>query len=114
MFCKRKVDLKVITTRRVTENSVSTIKFYRVFLKIYKDEVKIYDKLDKKLLKNLLFLLFLLKLTILKNELLFYITNNIKNLLNSTIYIFPHFFYKTLVFYITKFLLNFIKLQKHY
>ena len=30
-----------------------------------KDEVKIYDKLDKKkLLKNLLFLLFLLKLTI--------------------------------------------------
>ena len=40
-----------------------------------KDEVKIYDKLDKKLLKNLLFLL---KLTILKNELLFYITNNIK------------------------------------
>ena len=38
-----------------------------------KDEVKIYDKLDKKnLLKNLLFLLFLLKLRILKNELLFY------------------------------------------
>ena len=35
-----------------------------------KDEVKIYDQLDKKLLKNLLFLLFLLKLTILKNELL--------------------------------------------
>ena len=30
-----------------------------------KDKVKIYDKLDK---KNLLFLLFLLKLTILKNE----------------------------------------------
>ena len=82
-----------------------------------KDEVKIYDKLDKKLLKNLLFLLFLLKLTILKNELfelLFYITNNIKNLLFSTIYICPHFFYKNLVFYITKILLNFIKLQKHY
>ena len=37
-----------------------------------KDEVKIYDKLDKKLLKNLLFLLFLLKLIILKNDLLFY------------------------------------------
>ena len=37
-----------------------------------KDEVKIYDKLDKKLFKNLLFLLFLLKPTILKNELLFY------------------------------------------
>ena len=34
---------------RETENSVSTIKFYRVFLKIsyMKDEVKIYDKLDK-------------------------------------------------------------------
>ena len=76
-----------------------------------KDEVKIYEKLDKKLLKNLLFLL---KLTILKNELLFYITNNIKNLLFSTIYICHHFFYKTLVFYITKILLNFIKLQKHY
>ena len=45
--------------------------------------MKIYDKLDKKLLKNLLFLLFLLKLTILKNELLFYITNNIKK---STIF----------------------------
>ena len=46
-----------------------------------KDEVKIYDKLDKKVIKNLLFLLFLLQLTILKNKLLFYITNNIKNLL---------------------------------
>ena len=34
-----------------------------------KDKVKIYDKLDKNLLKHLLFLL---KLTILKNELLFY------------------------------------------
>ena len=80
-----------------------------------KDEVKIrvYDKLDKQILKHLLFLL---KLTILKNELLFYITNNIKNLLFSTIYInlFPHFLYKNLVFYITKILLNFIKLQKHY
>ena len=45
---------------------------------------------------------------------LFYITNNIKNLLFSTIYICPHFLYKNLVFYITKILLNFIKLQKHY
>ena len=70
-----------------------------------KDEVKIYAKLDKKLLK---YLLFLLKLTILKNELLFYITNNIKNLLFSTIYISPHFLYINLVFYITKILLNFI------
>ena len=63
-----------------------------------KDEVKIYDKLGKKLSKNLLFLLFLLKLTILKNELLFYITNNIKNLLFSTIYICPHFSTKTKYF----------------
>ena len=77
-----------------------------------KDEVKIYDKLDKKLLKNLLCIS--TKLTILKNELLFYVTNNIKNLLFSTIYICPHFFYKNLVFYITKILLNLIKLQKHY
>ena len=45
---------------------------------------------------------------------LFYITNNIKNLLFSTIYISPHFLYKNLVFYITKILLNFITLQKHY
>ena len=39
---------------RVTENSVSTIQFYRVFLKILymKDEVKIYDKLDKNIIKT--------------------------------------------------------------
>ena len=82
-----------------------------------KDEMKIYDKLDKKLLKNLLFLLFLLKLTILKNELLFYTIlhyqQHKKTRLFSTIYICPHFLYKNLVFYITKILLNFIKLQKH-
>ena len=58
-----------------------------------KDEVKIYDKLDKKnLLKNLLFLLFLLKLRILKNELLFYTILHYqqhKNLLFSTIYYVP-------------------------
>ena len=73
--------------------------------------------LTKQLLKNLLFLLFLLKLTILKNELLFYTILHYqqhKNLLFFTIYICPHFLYKNLVFYITKFLLNFIKLQKHY
>ena len=60
-----------------------------------KDEVKIYDKLDKKLFKNLIFLLFLLKPTILKNELLFYTIlhyqQHLKNLLFSTIYICPHF-----------------------
>ena len=73
--------------------------------------------LTKQLLKNLLFLLFLLKLTILKNELLFYTILHYqqhKNLLFSTIYTGPHFLYNNLVFYITKFLLNFIKLQKHY
>ena len=84
-----------------------------------KDEVKILRmiNLTKQLLKNLLFLLFLLKLTILKNELLFYTILHYqqhKNLLCSTIYICPHFLYKNLVFYITKILLNFIKLQKHY
>ena len=42
-----------------------------------KDEVKIYDKLDKNILKNLLFLLFLLKLTILKNEHYYFYTNSI-------------------------------------
>ena len=46
----------------------------------------------EKIKTNLLFLLFLkdhtisIKLTILKNELIFYITNNIKHLLFSTIY----------------------------
>ena len=79
-----------------------------------KDKVKIYDKLDKNIIKNLLFLL---KLTILKNELLFYTILHYqqhKNPLFSTIYICPHFLYKNLVFYIAKILLNFIKLQKHY
>ena len=77
-----------------------------------KDEVRIYDKLDKKLLKNLLFLLILLKLTILKNEHYYFYTTTIlhyqqhKNLLFSTIstknLLCPHFLYKNLVFYITK------------
>ena len=82
-----------------------------------KDKVKIYDKLDIKIIKNLLFLLFLLKLTILKNDLLFYTILHYqqhKNRLFSTIYICPHFLYKNLVFYIIKILLNFIKLQKYY
>ena len=51
-----------------------------------KDEVKIYDKFDKKVIK---------KFTI------------------STIYKFPHFFYENLLFYITNILLTFLKLQKH-
>ena len=42
-----------------------------------KDKVKIYDKLDKKLFKKLLFLLFLLKLTILKNEHYYFYTKTI-------------------------------------
>ena len=47
-----------IVINRVTENSVSTIKFYRVFLKYMKEEVKIYIlNVTKKLLKHLLFLL---------------------------------------------------------
>ena len=59
-----------------------------------KDKVKIYDKLDKNLLKNLLFLL---KLTILKNELLFYTILHYqqhKNLLFSIIYMSPLFIQK--------------------
>ena len=48
--------------------------------------MKIYDKLDKKVIKTF---------TI------------------STIYKFPHFFYKNLLFYITNILLTFLKLQKH-
>ena len=74
-----------------------------------KDEVKIYDKLDKKLLKHLLFLLFLLKLTIFKNELLFYTILHYqqhKNLLFSTIYMSPLFIQKLSILYYK----NFIKL----
>ena len=38
---------------RVTENSVSTIlSFILYFLKYMKDEVKIYDKLDNKIIKK--------------------------------------------------------------
>ena len=48
-----------------------------------KDEVKIYEKLDKKLLKNLLFLL---KPTILKNELLFYTILHYQQHKKSTIF----------------------------
>ena len=70
-----------------------------------KDEVKIYDKLDKTLLKNLLFLL---KLTILKNELLFYITNNNnkKNTIFYYLYMSPLFIQKLSILYYK----NFIKL----
>ena len=77
-----------------------------------KDEVKIYDKIDKKIIK---------KFTISTKTYYFKEWTTIlhyqhikKNLLFSTIYICPHFFYKNLVFYITKILLNFIKLPKHY
>ena len=42
-----------------------------------KDEVKIYDKLDKKLFKNLRFSLDLLKFTILTNEHNYFYTKTI-------------------------------------
>ena len=51
-----------------------------------KDKVKIYAKLDKKIIKNLLFLLFLLKLTILKTELLFYTILHYQQHKKSTIF----------------------------
>ena len=80
-----------------------------------KDEVKIYDKLDKKIIKKFTIST---KTYYFKNELQFYTIlhyqQHKKILLFSTIYICFHFFYKNLVFYITKILLNFIKLQKHY
>ena len=42
-----------IVINRVTENSVSTIKFYRVFLKIYERRSEdIYFKRDKKVIKT--------------------------------------------------------------
>ena len=75
-----------------------------------KDEVKIYDKLDKTIIKKFTIsttTYYFKEWTILHYQ-------KHKNLLFSTIYICPHFFYKNLVFYITKILLNFIKLLKHY
>ena len=75
-----------------------------------KEEVKIYDKLDKKLLQNLLFLLFLLKLTILKNELLFYTILHYQKQKKSTIFYYlfmsPLFIHKLSILHYK----NFIKL----
>ena len=42
-----------------------------------KDKVKIYDKLEKKIIKKFTFLLILLKLTILKNEHYYFYTKTI-------------------------------------
>ena len=53
-------------------------------LKYMKDEVKINDKIDKNIIKKFLFLL---KLTIIKNERLFYTI--------ISIYICPNFYSKT-------------------
>ena len=55
-----------------------------------KYEVKIYDKLDKNNIKKFTISTISTETYYFKNELLFYITNNIKNLLFSTIYICPH------------------------
>ena len=75
-----------------------------------KDQVKIYDKLDKNLLKNLLFLLFLLQLTILKNDLLFYTILHYQQNKKSTIfyylYMSPLFIQKLSILHYK----NFIKL----
>ena len=95
-----------------------------------KDEVKIYDKLDKKIIKKFTISIIFTKTYYIKESsllflhyylyyfTLFYITNNIKHLLFSTKstknILCPHFLYKNLVLYIAKILLNFIKLQKHY
>ena len=69
-----------------------------------KDEVKIYDKLDKTIIKKFTIstkTYYFKEWAIILHY--FYITNNRKNLLFSTIYICPHFLYKNLVFYIKKF-----------
>ena len=93
-----------------------------------KDKVKIYDKLDKKIIKKFTISTIFTKTYYFKEWTLlflhktyftlFYITNKITNLLFSTIStknpLYPHFLYKNLVFDITKILFNFIKLQKHY
>ena len=71
-----------------------------------KDKVKIYDKLYKKLFKKLLFLL---KLTILKTELLFYTILHYQQHKKSTIF---YYLYMSAHFIKTK-LKNFT-LQKFY
>ena len=69
-----------------------------------KDEVKIYDKLDEKIIQKFTIstktYYFKDRATILHY---FTLPTTEKNLLFSTIYICPHFLYKNLVFYITKF-----------
>ena len=84
-----------------------------------KDEVKIYDKLDKNIIKKFTISTISTKTyyCILKNELLFYTILHYQQHKISTIFYYLYMspiLYKTLVFYITKILLNFIKLQKHY
>ena len=64
-----------------------------------KDEVKIYDKLDKNIIKNLLFLLFLLKFTILKNDQLFYTILHYQQHKKSTIFYYLYTYVPT--FYTT-------------
>ena len=85
-----------------------------------KDEVKIYDKLDKKLLKNLLFLLrvFINFRTFSTKTYYFKEWTTILHYQQQKIYyfllfIYPHFFYENLLFYITNILITFLKLQKH-
>ena len=73
--------------------------------------MKIYDKLDKKIIKKFTISTISTKTYYFKDwtTILHYQQHK-----KSTIYICPHFFYNTLVIYITIILLNFIKLQKHY
>ena len=51
-----------------------------------KDKVKIYDKLDKKIIKTFTISTILLKLSILKNELLFYTILHYQQHKKSTIF----------------------------
>ena len=72
-----------------------------------KDEVKIYDKLDKIIIKNFT----ISTITYYFKEwttILHYQQH--KTLLFSTIYVCPHFFYKITVFYITHLLFGMAKL----
>ena len=75
-----------------------------------KDEVKIYDKLDKNIIKKFSISTISTKTYYFT---LFYITKNIK-IYHFLLFIDVPTFYTKTVFYITKILLNFIKLQKHY
>ena len=109
----------LILMTRVTENSVSTIEFYRLFLT--KSNGLCWDicwKLRKNNKKIYYFYYILMDHTIStktyylkKMNYYFTLPTTSKNLLLSTIYICPHCVYENLIFYITNIVLTLLTFQ---